>query len=120
MKNASSPEVNIPFDPGVSSRTPYPWEEKGLEGNPLVKPKNAAQEWTREAYVPTEGHAWNPTTGWPRNAPCFCGSTKKFKKCCLGKVSRTCLEESRAALEKATKHAKELWSNQKSRLPVTK
>lgn len=25
---------------------------------------------------------WNPVKRYPRNAPCVCGSGKKFKKCC--------------------------------------
>lgn len=34
-------------------------------------------------YVPVEGSAWNPLQKYPRNEPCYCGSGKKFKKCCL-------------------------------------
>lgn len=33
-----------------------------------------------------EGFSWNPLKQWPRNMACFCGSKKKFKKCCIGKV----------------------------------
>lgn len=28
----------------------------------------------------------NPFKKWPRNLPCFCGSGKKFKKCCNDKI----------------------------------
>jgi len=30
--------------------------------------------------------AWNPLKKYPRNAPCFCGSGKKFKVCHYGKI----------------------------------
>lgn len=30
----------------------------------------------------------NPFKKWPRNLPCFCGSGRKFKKCCDDKMSR--------------------------------
>ena len=39
--------------------------------------------WLSEA-VETPAH--NPTRGVGRNDPCPCGSGKKFKKCCLGKM----------------------------------
>ena len=26
---------------------------------------------------------WNPLKRFPRNSPCFCGSDKKAKKCCM-------------------------------------
>lgn len=31
----------------------------------------------------------NPFKKWPRNLPCFCGSGKKFKKCCEDKIDQT-------------------------------
>jgi hypothetical protein len=43
----------------------------------------AALEWTREGFgEPVR----NPFKDVGRNDPCPCGSGKKFKKCCLGKV----------------------------------
>jgi hypothetical protein len=39
------------------------------------------------AFVPDETLRSNPFRGVGRNAPCPCGSGKKFKKCCLGKVA---------------------------------
>ena len=33
-------------------------------------------------YSPTHGLVFNPLRNWPRNAQCFCGQPKKFKKCC--------------------------------------
>jgi len=32
------------------------------------------------------GAAWNPIKQWPPNKKCFCGSLKKFKKCCRSKI----------------------------------
>jgi hypothetical protein len=40
----------------------------------------------RMLWSPDEGPAVNPYKGVGRNDPCPCGSGKKFKKCCLGKV----------------------------------
>jgi hypothetical protein len=40
----------------------------------------------RVLWSPREGPAVNPYKGVGRNDPCPCGSGKKFKKCCLGKV----------------------------------
>lgn len=39
-------------------------------------------------YAPTyrmleNGFSWNPYLKYPRNKECYCGSGKKFKKCCL-------------------------------------
>lgn len=39
--------------------------------------------------IPLAGHTWNPLKNFPRNEPCFCGSGKKFKKCCLDKMGTT-------------------------------
>ncbi len=36
--------------------------------------------------IPLKGFAFNPLATLPRNEPCFCGSGKKFKKCCLDKT----------------------------------
>lgn len=43
----------------------------------------AALEWTREGFGEPQR---NPFKDVGRNDPCPCGSGKKFKKCCLGKV----------------------------------
>ncbi|MGC5777982.1 DUF1186 domain-containing protein [Methylobacterium sp. NFXW15] len=43
----------------------------------------AALEWTREGFGEPQR---NPLKDVGRNDPCPCGSGKKFKKCCLGKV----------------------------------
>ncbi len=40
----------------------------------------------RVLWSPRDGPAVNPYKGVGRNDPCPCGSGKKFKKCCLGKV----------------------------------
>lgn len=34
-----------------------------------------------------DGNKWNPLLKYPRNEPCYCGSNKKFKKCCLENTS---------------------------------
>lgn len=34
-------------------------------------------------YRADKGYGWNPLRGFPRNAPCWCGSKSKAKKCCL-------------------------------------
>jgi len=36
-----------------------------------------------KCYKPAKGHTHNPIFKHPRNSPCFCGSGKKFKHCCL-------------------------------------
>ena len=41
-------------------------------------------------YKPDAGNAWNPLKGYPRNNPCFCGSTIKAKHCCLPRVLEYC------------------------------
>lgn len=38
----------------------------------------------RRIVYPLPGYAWNPARDFPRNHECFCGSKKKFKKCCDG------------------------------------
>jgi hypothetical protein len=40
----------------------------------------------RVVWSPRDGPAVNPFKGIGRNDPCPCGSGKKFKKCCLGKI----------------------------------
>lgn len=32
--------------------------------------------------MPKDGYTWNPLRNFPRNQSCFCGSSKKTKKCC--------------------------------------
>jgi len=44
----------------------------------------------KRRWKPLEGRDWNPLLNYPRNNPCFCGSGKKFKKCCLVNMPRTC------------------------------
>jgi len=39
--------------------------------------------------IPQPGNSWNPMKSHPRNALCFCGSDKKFKKCCLPTLGPT-------------------------------
>lgn len=37
----------------------------------------------KDGYVPQIGNKWNPILKYPKNESCYCGSGKKFKKCCL-------------------------------------
>lgn len=53
-------------------------EQYGYLDDPLK-----ALDWTREGYGEPQR---NPFKDVGRNDPCPCGSGKKFKKCCLGKV----------------------------------
>jgi len=39
-------------------------------------------------YKPAPGYPYNPIFGYGRNYPCFCGSSKKFKKCCMLRQDR--------------------------------
>lgn len=47
---------------------------------------NGVEELARKSGIfPTAGHGYEPVTGKPkigRNAPCPCGSGKKYKNCC--------------------------------------
>lgn len=36
----------------------------------------------KTGWIPTPGFAWNPLRDFPVNSPCFCGSERKFKRCC--------------------------------------
>ena len=72
---------NIIFD-GTSNKEPQPIESrikyviKMLEYlHPLVYPKPVINE-----------------NRIKRNDPCFCGSSKKFKKCCMNKVKESEVE----------------------------
>lgn len=42
---------------------------------------------------PMDGYGWNPLNSYPVNMMCFCGSGKKFKKCCQSKIPK-CLPNS--------------------------
>ncbi len=72
----------------------------------LPRIKNDTQVLIGKEYEPEVGHSWNPIVSWPRNNPCFCQSGKKFKKCCMNKVSRTCMNTSYEMLRAAVKEAK--------------
>jgi hypothetical protein len=50
------------------------------EGNGMSAPK---------AWIPRIGFAFNPLRDYPRNAPCWCGSGVKAKKCHLPTVPPT-------------------------------
>lgn len=56
------------------------------------------------AYKVKDGKRWNPLRSYPPNEPCFCGSDKKSKKCCLPKVPLTCDEKDYENLRKIIRH----------------
>ena len=47
-------------------------------------------------FQPKQGHVRNPLADWPRNAPCWCKSGKKAKKCCLPEVALTAVPKDQA------------------------
>ncbi len=49
----------------------------------------------RRAYYPKKGMAWNPLRTLEVNSVCFCGSGRKFKKCCRLTVAE-CVSEANA------------------------
>lgn len=44
----------------------------------------------KRVFRAPEGMVWNPLRSYPRNAPCVCGSGKKFKGCHLQELPDTC------------------------------
>lgn len=44
-------------------------------------------------YMLKEGYVWNPIRDYPRNKPCWCGSTRRAKACCLPNAATACTEE---------------------------
>jgi len=66
------------------------------------KPKKSEyKKFQKTLYVPARGRVFNPLRGYPRNKPCFCGSKKKFKKCCLQKMPDTITKEEDKKLREA-------------------
>jgi hypothetical protein len=58
-------------------------------------------------YLPKTG-VWNPLADYPRNELCYCTSGKKFKKCCLPRVSPTCSSEKAEKYLKIVQRVKEV------------
>lgn len=58
--------------------------ESAIDGAP--SPDNALRQISELAEKPVAGSSGQVSIGQMRNAPCYCGSGKKFKKCCLGKM----------------------------------
>ena len=58
-----------------------------VEKPDVMKPKPQKPK-PGHGYKPAPGFAYNPLLSYPRNDECFCGSKKKFKKCCLDKIPR--------------------------------
>ncbi len=70
----SEPESETLEDSGFE---PEPWERRERRGR-------GGDD--RVVWSSRDGPAVNPYKGVGRNDPCPCGSGKKFKKCCLGKI----------------------------------
>jgi len=50
---------------------------------------------------PKEGFVYNPIFKYPRNLKCFCGTDKKFKKCCLRLMPKVVSKEKAEEMKKA-------------------
>ncbi len=68
------------------------------------------------AYKLIGDGVWNPLRSYPRNAPCFCNSNKKFKKCCFLKLAQTVPAKSIPAIKKLM--AKALARNSKPQVEI--
>ena len=51
-----------------------------------IKPPRFTKE-QRNAHKLEPGQKLNPLKAFPKNAPCFCGSQRKAKKCCIPRQS---------------------------------
>jgi hypothetical protein len=69
-------------------------EDRGEWGDDVERVADERLLWS-----PSEGPAVNPYRDVGRNDPCPCGSGKKFKKCCLGKVDVPSELDARARVE---------------------
>lgn len=59
-------------------------------------------------YKPKPGFSWNPLKGFPRNSPCFCGSGRKFKKCCVSILGHVIETKHLPTIEKALRDGSRL------------
>ena len=61
------------------------------------------------------GYIHNPFVKYPRNLWCFCGSGKKFKKCCNGRVLEAVKlkgnEDLKLGFERTVKHVTDMWDD---------
>ncbi len=48
----------------------------------------AEQRRRPQQFRPKAGFIANPLRAYPRNAPCLCGSTRKWKSCCGPEMPR--------------------------------
>lgn len=68
----------------------------------IVKEKMPAPEIHRGVgWKPKDGLVWSPLRRWPVNEPCYCGSGRKAKKCCLPTAPATMEAKDAAIFEKA-------------------
>lgn len=59
----------------------------------------------RNVWTLDKGRCWNPLRNYPRNRVCYCGSKKKFKKCCLPKLEWTVPEKKAKEFEDIMRRA---------------
>lgn len=59
----------------------------------------------RKVYKLLEGNVWNPLLKYPRNSPCYCGSGRKAKKCCLPSATPYCKKSDAPTLEAIVREA---------------
>lgn len=58
-----------------------------------IDPPKKGLDPANRVFFLKDGFAWNPLKSYPRNAPCVCRSGKKFKKCCMDKISPVCSDQ---------------------------
>ena len=77
----------------------YPDDDDDLEEEDDWSEREEPVSDEQVLWRPSEGPAHNPYKGVGRNDPCPCGSGKKFKKCCLGKLETLSASRPQARLE---------------------
>lgn len=73
-------------------------KDSGLQGSNYPE-NDPAIPLEKRVFVLKPGFVFNPFNKWPRNLTCFCGSGRKFKKCCVDQVFHAIPDK----IEKATK-----------------
>lgn len=64
-----------------------------------------------EAVKPREKFKFNPFLKYPRNETCYCGSGKKYKKCCMANEPAAIPED---VVPRATKLIKKIRAKKKN------
>lgn len=70
------------YDPSEITKRQKRWEEEARQQKAGIDSQSAAQRVLSDGEYPYV----RPQEKLGRNEPCFCGSGKKFKQCCIGKV----------------------------------